>query len=362
MKNNVGPRKSRNARKSRKIFCSIAAQHDNLGDIAIRQTAIEWLDDESRKLVIYTGNMPRQYIEAFDLPTSALLISSGRKFAIAFLVACAKRNAHLVFAPGPFQIRPGRRALMKAVANLGNVLMVRASGGRAIAIGRAVRGKAQPGLALERLIISLVDLFIVRDVTSTNAVGRPLRTAPDMAFGQRLAEITVPARPYIAVSLRGDRPTKPELIETLIKMIRTSGHEPIFVTQVMRDNEQHVALAAQFGAELCSWTTESHSHQLRKVDGVYAASEAVISDRLHSLIFGMRRGATPIGLERIGSDKLSSTLGHLVPLTLLDPERDITPGDFALDFGGQMRGDIEESVATAQRVLSSVKRDVRALI
>jgi len=358
-----GYQERQNVRTSqRAIFCSIAAQHDNLGDIAIRQTAIEWLGDDTRQMVIYTGAMPPSYVEAFNLPASAQLVSSSRKFATKLLAACIRRNAHIVFAPGPFQLRPGRRSVSKSVVNLLNIIVVRLSGGHALALGRAVRGTAQPVLAIERLSIRLMDLFVVRDLASADAVGRPLRSAPDMAFGQALATLPRTDRVFAAISLRGDRPVNLSLIETMLKKIRAASLVPIFVTQVMRDNDQHALLAEKYGAQFCGWDNESHSEQLLKVDAIYAQSHTVVSDRLHSLIFALRRGVFPIGLERARSDKLSSTLGHLVPLALIDPEQESLPPHFALETDETKRRSLIELVARAQDALHPIRNEARALL
>ncbi|WP_374945574.1 hypothetical protein, partial [Agreia sp.] len=151
----------------RSVYCSIAAQWDNLGDIAIRQTSIDWLADAGVPLVIFTGSMPPDYVRAFTLPKSARLVSSRSLFAVSLVGACLRRRAHLLFAPGPFQIRSGRASVAKSLVNLGNILAVRASGGRVVALGRAIRGRAQPSFAIERFALARFAYFVVRDHVSS---------------------------------------------------------------------------------------------------------------------------------------------------------------------------------------------------
>ena len=346
----------------RSVYCSIAAQWDNLGDIAIRQTAIDWLADAGIPLVVFTGSMPPDYVQAFSLPESARLVSSQKSFALSLLGASFTRRAHLLFAPGPFQIRPGRAAVVKSLINLGNVLAVRASGGRAFALGRAIRGRAQPSFAIERFALGRFDYFVVRDNVSSAAIGRTLLSAPDMAFGQSLEAIAPRERRYFAISLRGDRVANVPLLQKVIDEARSASLEPIFVTQVRRDDPQHRDLATRFGAEICEWGDRSHSEQLERVSNIYAASHSVLSDRLHALIFAVRRSALPIGLLHPNSDKLTSTLEDVIPIRFLDSSASTPSAPLDLDEDGSARSALESAVQGAQAELDSVRSSVLRLV
>lgn len=346
----------------RLMYCSIAAQWDNLGDIAIRQTSIDWLAEAGIPLVVYTGSMPDDYVHAFSLPESARLVKSSKSFALSFLGACFRRRAHLLFAPGPFQIRTGRAALLKSLINLGNIVAVHASGGRAVALGRAIRGRSQPSFAVERFALARMDYFVVRDNVSAAVIGRSLTSAPDMAFGQSLEPIAPRERRYVAISLRGDRVVNVELLGELIEEARSASLEPIFVTQVHRDDSQHQRLAAKFGAEVCEWGDRSHSEQLQRVMNVYAASHSVVSDRLHALIFAVRRSALPIGLHHPQSDKLTSTLQGVVPITFLESDSTSLSSPFDRDEKGTAREALDAAVEKARIELNSIRTDVVRLV
>ena len=58
------------------LHISIAAQSDNLGDVEIRRQLIEQFLQRGYRLVVFAGNMPQTYIDAFHLPSGAKVISS----------------------------------------------------------------------------------------------------------------------------------------------------------------------------------------------------------------------------------------------------------------------------------------------
>lgn len=346
--------------RTRTAFCSISAQPDNLGDIAIRQALVDLVEGSGTALCIYTGRMPASYLQAFDLPPTARVITSQRSFLLAFLGACLRRRAHLIFAPGPFAARGGVN-LLKSIASLANVLAARASGGAVVSLGRAIRGSNRSDLAVLRITIKAMNLFVARDSLTSSVVGLPVEMAPDLALRDVAEPVAGSPRRYVVLSLRGDRPANHRLVEQVVSETRAAGLVPIFVTQVRRDETNHRELADQYGAELCSWTSESHSEQFDRIEAVYREAHTVFSDRLHAIIFGLRHFALPIALKHSDADKITPTLGHLVTLRAQDSAAG-SLGSPLIEDSDLARGRLEADVLAASQRLRLLFDRVGSLI
>ncbi|MCS5723247.1 polysaccharide pyruvyl transferase family protein [Herbiconiux sp. CPCC 203407] len=303
--------------RQRTVFCSISAQPDNLGDIAIRQALLDLFKRAGNPIVVFTGGMPASYLGAFDLPSTATVVTSQGAFIRSFLGACLRRRAHLVFAPGPFAAKGGRN-LVKSLASLGNVVLTRASGGAVVSLGRAIRGSNRLDLRILRSSVRLMNLFVARDVLSPGILRLPVEVAPDLALSGIPASPAHTERSYVVISLRGDRPINRDVLADVVDQTREAGLVPVFVTQVRRDDENHRMLAAEFDAEICDWTTESHAEQFERIERIYSKAHTVFSDRLHAVIFGLRHVAFPIAYRHDGADKITPTLAHLLPLKVQD--------------------------------------------
>ncbi|MTE23273.1 polysaccharide pyruvyl transferase family protein [Microbacterium sp. ZXX196] len=307
--------------RSRRVYMSIAAQADNLGDIAIRQAAIDLLSSGGQGFIIYTGSMPSDYVDAFKFPADVELVADAPSFIVRYLGDIMRRRAHLVFAPGPLELRAGARAAIKATVNLLNILAARFSGGHVIAIGRALRGHGSPALQIERAAIGWYSLFVSRDSVSEIVIGRTLEQAPDLAF-LRAPEFRAESRDKVAISLRGDHSVNPSLITDVVNRARAADLTPVFVTQVARDDANHQKLAKHFGADIVSWDGTGHGAQIARVQDAYRTCRFVVSDRLHALILGSIGGAKPIALRHPDSDKLSSTLADVLTAPFVDTTAD----------------------------------------
>ncbi|MGD8194337.1 hypothetical protein ACEXQB_007560 [Herbiconiux sp. P18] len=345
--------------RSRTAFCSISAQPDNLGDIAIRQAVIDLIDASGTPLCIYTGGMPASYLQAFELPASARIITSQGRFLLAFLSACLRRRAHLVFAPGPFAARGGTN-LLKSFASLANVIAARASGGVVVSLGRAIRGTNRADLAILRATIKAMNLFVARDSLTPSVVRLAVETAPDLALHD-IAEGGARDRRYVVLSLRGDRPTNHALVAQVVEEAREAGLHPIFVTQVRRDETKHQELASQYGTEICSWTDESHSEQFTRIEAVYSQAHTVFSDRLHAIIFGLRYFALPIAFRHSDADKITPTLGHLIQLRVQQSDAAALNGPLVDDADSE-RARLESDVMSASQQLKELFGRVASLL
>lgn len=291
---------------SKTIFGSLSAQHDNLGDIAIRQLFFKAFADAGNRLVLLTHKMPPTYIDMFDLGENVQYVSSPIKFQLQLIRRALMGRAHLVYAPGPHSLIDSPQALVKTAVMLANSILIRATGGVIQTAGRAVRGKGQLASAMERGLVALMANYVVRDSTSESVVGLKLVQAPDLALGRFSYGDTI--RPHVSCSFRSDTPVDSSTFGQLVKQFKGAGYELVLVSQVRRDDLQHEKLAREFGLKTLLWGTKSHAEQQIVVDKMYKSSYAVVSNRLHGLIFGIAAGAIPVEYRIGQSDKIVSTL------------------------------------------------------
>lgn len=337
---------------NRRVFMSIAAQEDNLGDIEIRRNVVNWVLGTQRPLTLFLGSMPDAYVDAYDLPNRVRRVRSGVRFEAELLWSILRRKANLVFSPGPEIFGASFRGTMKSVLNLANVGLVGLGGGRAVAIGRALRGSGRVPLAIERLLIRRFASYTVRDTVSASEVGIPLVVEPDIGFATLdpvlFRERT--NRSTIAFSFRNDRRVNASMLASIVAQGRSFGLEPVFVTQVRRDSAIHDELALNFRAGHVSWIAESHLEQEEDVLAAYAGAAIVVSNRLHALIFGMLRGAVPIAVIDEGSDKLTSTLAHTFSLISVsgagETPRGLVKGALDSSYRAQLHRQLDDAVKT----------------
>jgi hypothetical protein len=343
----------------RTVFYSINAQWDNLGDVEIRATMLDWISDSGAPVLAYTGSMPEAYIAAFRAGPNVRWQANAKRYQAALWRAILTRRASIVFAPGPQVYSPSFKSLLKSFVNLVNVAGVRASGGSVLAVGRSLRGRGRVAGILERSIVSRFHQYVVRDTRSAEVIGIPLRNAPDLAFAHRSSPAEL--KRYGVISLRGDRPLDKNGLKAVSDWIRAHDLVPILLTQVKRDDDQHRALSVELGIEAMLWGDETHSEQLELVRQIYSEARLVVSNRLHALIFGLQFGVVPFAVLDEGSDKLTSTLRPWVLPFTTSPTFD------ALDRGPWDRVDLDvaatnirDGLDEASGALSDAKAEFQA--
>lgn len=349
--------------RPRSMFCSIAAQPDNLGDIVIRRVFLDWMDGAGLRLHVFIGDMPPTYVEAFDLPEDSRTYRSPGAFEIALLRGAVTRRAHLAFAPGPLGLLPGLGTWPKSLANLLNAVAVRLSGGRVLVLGRAVRGSACAARSIERLLARTATLCVVRDHETVAILRGPAMMAPDLAFSEpsTVLDDSPSRRDRLALSFRGDRPPPTDLVRSLAEQAIAIGLRPLLVTQVGSDHALHAALSADLGLEHLGWDEPSARDQLARVRSAYLTSAIVVSDRLHALILATTAGAVPIGATYGDSDKLQATLGAVIDLPLVDRESSRAPQRLLTDADAS-RPLLTSQLDVARARLESVRLDVVAVL
>lgn len=356
------------------IYYSIAAQSENLGDLAIRKVVLDWLTETGLPMKIFVGHMPASYVEAFGLDNrNYQLYTSSFKFQLALVRDLLARRAHLVFAPGP-QILGGTASaqhsislsnflpLGKQTINLFNTLAVRATGGKTLSIGRSLRGYDRMSLLLERTRQRFTSIYCVRDTTSSRVLDRPLKTVPDVAFQISLVPTADCPRPLMILSFRGDTTIEAEAVKHAATLAMHNGLQPVLLTQVKTDARLHRQLSNELQIEHIDWGQRTHREQMLVVESTYNAAQVVISNRLHSLIFGARVGATPIAVSHEGNDKLHSTLAHIVPTLEVAGEDVAWTKIQPRHLNGELRRDILAAVSSANSSLEDLRSELLLVI
>lgn len=342
------------------VFLTISAQEDNLGDIEIRQKMIDLVDHPYTRLHISRGGMSDDYVAAFRIPESARIYSSRVSQMRSFMSAALDRSACVVYPPGPYPINSFRAALKSGVA-VALTHAVRWRGGVSITVGKSVRGAHPVARLAERMLESASTMYVARDRLTSSVLGRPVRSAPDIAL-LRDAEAPPTAvnkhdRSRVAISLRSDTALEDATLRSIARWAAEQGLELCFITQVRRDGARHAQLATAIGANHVEWGEYAHAEQMKRVQSAYESCRWVFTDRLHAAIFGMNRGAIPVALTTPGK-----------PSKILDAMDGVmtVPN---IELRGSVSAESLDAVLTwkdetecPRRVLDDLRQEIAALI
>lgn len=296
---------------TRKVFLSVSAQEENLGDLVLRRVVIRWLRQLDVDLHVYVGQMPAKYIQLLEL-NEARVYSSSKAWVRQLVKGSAKRNVDLLFSPGQQGLVLRRLEVEHAHVNLALAGLVRASGGAVIKLGRSLEGDSKVMLRLERLLCKLCNLYVLRDPLSASKIGTNVVTAPDLAVASEpRPKPTLDGRTYFAISWRYDRDIDYDFLRAACSASKQNGLTPIIVTQVWTDSKKQQLLARELGIDHLDWTDRDHGRQLEAVTNLYSNCAVVLSNRLHALIFAWNAGAIPAGYSETDDQKIWNHLGEL---------------------------------------------------
>lgn len=289
------------------VFYSVSAQEDNLGDIAIRLRMLDWLKESADSVIVYAGPMSEEYLQSFGFEETIDVVRSKSQVMFKLCRNLFRSRIFLVLPPGPSSFG-GLRNSLRSLSTVAATLVLRASGGGVIQVGTAYRGGGPLSRRLQVFKTSLFQLCVVRD-TNSIASHRSIN-APDLAF-QDWESTEKLERKRLTVSLRSDYEVDEKVLQQFKTIAADNGWTLTFVSQVRRDDIKHRELALKYSADVVSWEG-SHGAQFNRVKTVYAESVAMLSDRLHGLIFSSNMGALPIALVHPGNDKLTSTFQSVI--------------------------------------------------
>jgi len=294
-----------------KVFVPVVGQDDNLGDSVLRRGLLRALRNSGAEMHVYVGTNSSDYCSALGLHPSDVLYSEWDKWFRALRQA-AWRERHTSVALNAGESRVQKNHSYIGLRYLLAIALVRLRRGAAIQTGVGLRLPIANGPQLARFALRLASLVTWRDPESMAAM-RVGTVAPDWGFYAQEVQPSVPgeARPYLAISLRGDRPApSDDWIAAVHGLAEQEGLIPLLVVQVKRDADRAEELRERLGpaAQVDLWATGTHEDREREVRDIYRHSRAVVSDRLHVLILAMTEGAAPIGFTPGAVEKVQRTL------------------------------------------------------
>lgn len=294
-----------------KVFVPVVGQDDNLGDSVLRRGLLRALRSSGAEMHVYVGTNSADYCSALGLDSTDVLYSGWDEWFRA-LVKASWREGHTSIALNAGESRVQKKHSYIGLRYLLAIALVRLRRGAALQTGVGLRLPVATGPQLARIALRLASLVTWRDPESMAAM-KVGTVAPDWGF---YAQEVQPShldgtRPYLAISIRGDRPAPSDDWVNAVKgLAAEEGLIPLIVVQVKRDADRAEELKERLGptAQVDTWATGTHQDREREVRDIYRRSRAAVSDRLHVLILAMTEGAAPIGFTPGAVEKVQRTL------------------------------------------------------
>jgi len=270
-----------------------SGQDDNLGDSALRRGLLAALRSPQATLHVLLSAQSSDYVSGLGLRGSDV-IHERREDWLG--VAQRARRPVFVLNAGEITLTRGQRYPNAATSTtIRNAVGTR---GVSLAVGMGIKDPAAASAAVFDRVLHRSALVSWRDHASSEVAGVGA-VAPDWAFalGPPTAAWTpVGARPFLAVTLRFDRPLPGERWMDAVRVLADrTATSVVTVAQVARDAPRAVRLAEALGGTFMVAPSTRHDVMERHVRSVYARSVAIVSDRAHALVFGATEGAYPLG-------------------------------------------------------------------
>ncbi|MDJ0376221.1 hypothetical protein [Cryobacterium sp. PH31-L1] len=281
-------------RMLRDIFVPARGQYDNIGDILLRRQLLDWLR-ASGPLHVYVGEAPDGYAEGLGLTPGDVQYRSFRRWYAAALASAARGHASYVFKPGEIQLT--LVGMKEHLAMLPVLALVRARHGRVARVGVGSRNFAPLPRALMGPSIALSNVSLWRDAATAGYLGQG-SIMPDLAFaGAGSADSGSAGRDVLVVSMRSDLEYPSAAWLAGVRAVAADNGLQIWcVTQVLRDDDKCVQLAADLGGEALRWNGTGHDEQEQRLRALYRRAALTVSDRLHVLVGALTEGAVPAAL------------------------------------------------------------------
>lgn len=339
------------------IFTPSIGQYENIGDIILRRPLIEWLRPAG-KLHVYVGQAPEGFEAALGLGASDAVYRSFPAWYLAGLGAAWRGEACYAFKPGEIQLT--LKGMKEHLAMLPLLALVRFRGGRIVRVGSGARNFAALPRALMRPSVSLANLVRWRDQRTAEYLGQG-GVMPDLGFSDGDTHMATGARPWLVVSMRGDRQgVSEDWLDTVRWLSAHLGLKIRVVTQVARDAALSRELAHRLSASLDDWDGTAHDRQEERLRSVYRETRVVVSDRLHVLISAFTHGAHPIALLTDASDKIRRHFAA-AGVTGMDLQIDGPPDaavQEALRLMMAREDELRQSLSQARDSLRAVREEV----
>ena len=293
---------------------SVIGQADNVGDSALRREYLSALRGVGDVVHVFVADHTQDYIDGLGLARTDRTYSSSRTWITTLARMTLQGRSSFAFNAGETQ--PTKRRLALWIASGMCVVAIRVGGGKGIHAGVGLRSPvADASTRLMRLALMSSNVVTWRDRKSALAVQKGT-VRPDWAFGAGTASdelldlsAEVPRR-YLAITMRFDRPLPNEGWKaSIVEFAREQNLEMVLVAQVERDIDRCNELSSLLGnVPVVPWSSRNHATVESETRRVYKQSAAVVSDRLHALVFAATEGAVPIGYSTGDPEKLERTL------------------------------------------------------
>lgn len=312
------------------VYFSLQTQFENLGDCIINELVIRELARHSRLKVIQR-RAPTWLLDRLRaLPEVEIYASKRQWFGDLIRRMAVRSPIVFAFKPGHYLSSSKAKSLAYSAALVAFCGLCRIQGGKVIRSGVSLDRFGALQSRLQSVLGRLHTSYGVRDQASLD-YARSLGAvaahySPDMAFlladaeatsgliGSKLITADV-ERPKLSLSFRKQGLMKEiSHVEKLAEVIADSSSEhglsPVVVEQVTFDRELAQVLSTQLKCSVVRF--EQTEQSVRGIFANYASSRVVVSNRLHSLLFGWTAGAIPIPLvENSPHSKIVELFKHL---------------------------------------------------
>lgn len=312
------------------VYFSLQTQFENLGDCIINELVIRELAKHSHVKIIQR-RAPGWLLDRLKAVSEVeIYASKARWFSDLFRRLAWRSPVVFAFKPGHYLSSSKLKSLGYSAALVAFCGICRIQGGKVIRSGVSLDRFGPLQSRLQAALGRMHTSYGVRDQASLD-YARELGAvsahySPDMAFlladaeqtsglgGTRMIVADVP-RPKMSFSFRKQGQMKEnEYVERVSKIFAQSALatelQPVVVEQVTFDR----ALADQLAQLLACGVVrfEQSETSVRGIFANYAESRAVVSNRLHSLLFGWTAGAIPIPLiDHSPHSKIIELFKHL---------------------------------------------------
>ncbi len=298
--------------KSPAVFFSLNTQFQNLGDCVINELLLRELATQAEIHIL--GRRTPQWMQKRLAEVPSIHIGSSLTGWIARLFkSVLLRRTIFAFKPGHFAISARPKSILYSLLLLIFCGTLRLFGGEVIRVGISIEPLDPLQQKLLAWLGNLHSLFGVRDMRSLE-YGRSIGIdhiaySPDLAFllargwpGCDAVGLEQPPgqpRERLSISFRQDAALAKEeyrvsMSDRVGEYAKASGLTPVVSEQVGYDEAISQDLAERLKCQRVRFVQDDPS--ANAIFENYQHSQFVVSNRLHSLLFGWSAGAIPVPL------------------------------------------------------------------
>lgn len=286
-------------------FLSVKTQFENAGDALINRELLR-LCSKYSQVTLDIGRCPKEFVESLNLDLYApdvMRVSTLELFWKMGLSRLNRRETYYFLIPGGYVGEKAGKQALSILLNTLALILMRAIGVRVCHVGVSYErlGKFHAGVLAYRS--KLMHHVLVRDKRSqkyAEELGiRVDGVMTDLAFGAASYQAHMATTcDSIAISFRADQAEqqRSDVVAIVDRLDATlpTGTDFRFIAQVERDLPLMNELAGrQYRNGRRAELYDTWMNADAALDA-YLGCEFVISNRLHSLLFGLARGCRPI--------------------------------------------------------------------